>query len=266
MPLWQLADRTILPAPAITTTTVTASATIHTKGAWSQLTAAAPEDVTGIHLVLSGTATSAAVTNVLVDIGIGAAASEIVIVSGLQAGGATTVALGNVGFFLPLRIPNGVRVAARCQALIASDTVICQVAYETDGGGTKPSYAAVDTYGPDTANSRGVLLSQNNTTWTQIVASTTNDIDALLFVPDFYDDTTQTALNAQYQIGVGAAAAEQVVFTSSWRQATTEIQYPMLVADSVPTPCNIPAGSRISIRRTAAYANNQGGQLYGFRR
>ena len=87
-----------------------------------------------------------------------------------------------------------------------------------------------------------------------------------MLMVDPYDDTTQTAALNGYDIGVGAAAAE-VAIQRTYRRWTAAENYTMhLTSDSMPIPCNIPAGSRLSIRRVAAYANNEGAQLYGFRK
>jgi len=109
-------------------TTVTASATAHTKGAWVQLLAATDEDTYGITVRARDVHVAATVTSYLLDIGIGPAASEVVLIEDLDcwgaAAGSETAART---YFFPGVIPKGERVAARAQSLIVSDISVVAI-------------------------------------------------------------------------------------------------------------------------------------------
>lgn len=162
--------------------TVTASATTHTKGNWSQLIANTGARSLGIMVWFDNTALSNGASSMLVDIGMGGAGSEQVIIPDLIAGYALNASVSNSAhvYFFPLFIPAGVRLAARAQALVASDTVACRINLfqrPTSAGwvGTR-----VTAYGVDSAQSRGTAVTSGgaNTygTATSLSASTANPI------------------------------------------------------------------------------------------
>lgn len=97
-------------------------ATLNTKGAYSQIIASTSRDYMGIFFILDvGNETTDNFVAWLVDIAIGGAGSENVIVpnfQALQAGGAFTGAgfFGWVSHFIPIAIKSGTRIAARAQA------------------------------------------------------------------------------------------------------------------------------------------------------
>lgn len=240
-----------------TTTTITASATPHTKGPWTTVIAATSGDVRSLALWgVAGVNTSATDTAMLLDIGIGPAASEQVVLADYNVGGYFSQP-GSPMLMLPLTIPDGSRIAARIQAKVISDTFA--LAADTFGGvrlaGPSPSYAAIDTYGTDAANSRGtaVVTGAINTfgSWTQIVASTTNPLRAL-FVSAGQGGDTVTAHTVGIDLGVGGAGVEQTLASTVVVLGSTEQvdqrNHPTLLA----TP--IPAGQRLSVRTRASAA------------
>lgn len=106
---------------------VDAGATAHTKGAWAQITASTARDALGFTLVIINDASSTASSQHLVDIAVGAAGSEVVILSNMQAffqgfqGGETVVG----PIWTP--IPAGSRIAARAQCSVtAADTRVAR--------------------------------------------------------------------------------------------------------------------------------------------
>lgn len=130
MPLW-------LPANALgqTQTNLSAAdrdgATIttgvaHTKGAYSagQLIASTNEDAYAISIMVTGVQVTGVVTSYLLDIGVGASGSETDLIQDLDCWGAPALgaSAGAASWFFPVFIAKGTRVAARAQALAASDT------------------------------------------------------------------------------------------------------------------------------------------------
>lgn len=148
-----------------TFTTVTANALANTKGSYSQLIAATTYDSFGFWLAVYATQVAATNTSVLVDIALGAAASEVDILSNFMAA-ARAASIANGGpywVFIPLFIPAGAMVSARCQAVTGADTVA--VGISTVSGRSQvngPIFTACDTYGANTANSGGTSHTPGN--------------------------------------------------------------------------------------------------------
>lgn len=191
--------------------TVTASATAHTKGSWTELIASTSFAAQGIWVMLNNTGTSNIATPLLVDIGIGAASSETVLIPDLQGGQAQLWSNGFLGqcYFFPLRIPGGVRLSARCQATIVSDTV--NVGVWLLGGSSVPTAwtgTRVTAYGVNAAASSGASYAVGATNaWgaaSQIVASTTNPIRYIQVGLDAALDTSVSNSRSLLRLGTGA--------------------------------------------------------------
>ena len=187
MPLMIPARPGFLDTQASTTTTssagttITASATPHTKGNWTQLIANTGARSLGILIALDNTAVAATATNMLLDIGIGAAASETVLIPDLAAGFILNENASNTfaAYYFPIFIPSGVRLSARCQALIASDTVSCRIHLFQRPQGAGWVGTRVTAYGVTSASSLGTAVTHGNNAYgtaAVISASTTNPI------------------------------------------------------------------------------------------
>ena len=124
MPLWPLPTGTVRlhnrPTAASTALTdVTTGGSAHTKGSWAQLAAATVDDTDAVVLRLGGHTTSGVASPALLDIGVGAAGSEQVLVENLDLGNHTFRSF----LHLPVIIPAGSRVAARVQGARASTAI-----------------------------------------------------------------------------------------------------------------------------------------------
>lgn len=142
--------------------TLTASATPHALPASpTELIAATAYDTTWISILLHGMATSAASTDGLVNIYVGAGGSEVLFIPNLLAGWSGVLVTGGGRLYgFPLRIPRGTRLSANLRALLASDTVECIIElYDLNqwaGGG-------VECLGAVTASSRGTDVTPGTT-------------------------------------------------------------------------------------------------------
>lgn len=189
-------------------TTVTASATPHTKGSYSQLIASTSANAYGIFVNLFNTAVASTSTRVLVDIAVGAAASETIIIPDLIAGNAgTSAGAQNAGhsYYFPIVIPVGTRVAARCQALGVSDTVDVQVHLLTNPVPGKWYGQRVTAYGANTGTSSGTSMSPGNNTYATNVSlgTTSNRIKYMQVGTDLITDTTGTSSRGLIRISSG---------------------------------------------------------------
>jgi hypothetical protein len=99
-------------------TTITASATVNTKGAYTQLIASTPFAADGFNIGIRMTTASA---TVLVDLAVGAAAAEQIILPDIfHRNGTSTATAPFTVFYVPIHIKDGQRIAARCQSATAS--------------------------------------------------------------------------------------------------------------------------------------------------
>lgn len=164
-------------------TTITANATINTKGATpTQLIASTAADSYAIQVHVHNNATSNTNTATLLDIMRGGAGSETVLIPDLMAGWVHPVTTTNAWrtYTFPLFIPSGTRLSARSQSVVTAKT--CSVAITLMQRPTQLGFVGtrVTAYGVDSANSRGQLHTAGATstygTATQLTASTTNHI------------------------------------------------------------------------------------------
>jgi hypothetical protein len=239
--------------------TATASATNHTKGPWTQITAATSAEASMVVMTITtAVAASANNTSTLVDIGIGGSGSEVVVVPNIPVG------YLNVGavLFIPVAVPAGSRVAFRAQSAVTSKQVAAHFDFWAFPVGAKPPAATVS-YTPDTATSQGVTLTVpggNNTkgAWTEVVASTTVPLQAMLVAAQCAG-SANTANNFTVDIGLGAGGSEAVIpgFADiGFGVGSTEIITNLY--GWFPIPCNIPAGQRLAARYQASNSAGNG--------
>lgn len=248
--------------------TVTSSATANAKGPWTQLSAATGFEATAMLLHIN---TSFNDTRYLIDIGIGAAGSEQVIVPNLQVGIPTGIA---VSVLLPLNIPAGVRLAARSQDNFGSSGSSISGTLYAGGWATGPSFSSMTDYGANTATSGGTTVDAGaaaNTkgAYSQLVAATTYAHKAIMIAA--MRPTPATAMASDYaqlaDLAVGASGSEQILLPNlrfiaaiaSGGATGSPLAYtgrgalnPEIVP---PLLCDIPAGSRLAMRQQSSSTN-----------
>lgn len=227
-------------------TTITASGSINTKGSWTQLYSSTAANVVGMTLCpLANTTASSAVT-MLIDIGIGGAGSEVVKIPNLiihnQVGNSTIGAS-----HIPIFIPKGTRIAARCQSNTASKTasLICLLEYEGD----HPAYwaaAGVETIGADTTTSTGLLLTTGAgstfSSWTNIGSTTTRVLHAIKPFVGVGSDSTMNNRLGYIEVGINSTTYSRWVFQ------TTASESAGLVFPDRFFYRTIPSGSQLQVR------------------
>lgn len=254
------------PDLSITTGTPTSvavvnSATANTKGSW----VVANTTTTDWHgFFVQHTTTGVAATNTarLIDIGIGAAGSEKIIVADLSVGHYSVPH----PIFIPLYVPAGQNVSVRSQGVIASDSKTVAV-WGIAGQGAAPPwiYQRCTTYGTDSANSRGTAINGNATAnvegaWTQITASTTYTHRAVMITIGLgRGGTTVTGCNASFRVGMGGAGSEVDLTGHAWTHipTTSENYEPGRALQWTPQEFNIPAGSRLVASLLCSATNYQ---------
>jgi hypothetical protein len=249
--------------------TLSASSTPHTKGAWLEVFSSTPFDVLGLTLFLQYTFNNLGISGVLLDVGVGASGSEVVVIPDLQWSGVSQAVYRHPVRtpFLPVYIPAGSRIAVRAQSNKTSD--IWQGAMMLHGQSwlSPVSFNRCKAYGIDSANSRGTNVNGggNDTkgSWSEITSSTTYRTRGLILGwggggTDFASQYNEW----KFDLAVGASGSETVVFP--------DIQYTAggLVSGYGPAHvttfsalflCDIPAGTRLAVRFQAEVSATAGG-------
>jgi hypothetical protein len=243
-------------------TTVTADAVAHTKGAWTELIAStdAASRWLFVDMVSAANATN---TGMLLDIGTGASGSETVRIANIGAGhkGLTNAfEVQSTGMLFPLNVASGTRIAARIQAITASRTATVAVSVLTDDG-LHAIPTTIDTIGANTAASRGTNAPTSNT-YAQVTASTSQAYQAL--VPTFTGAVGNMANNPNitFTVGTGASGSEQTLTEFTVTETAGEV---LGLAFGQPVPLyvgHIPAGTRLAVKQSTG-ANYRDVILHG---
>jgi hypothetical protein len=254
--------------------TVTAGGTIHTKGGWAQIIASSTQNAYGITCLISSIATTASTNfRTLVDIGIGAATEEIVLIPNLLAGGAAAQnAASNTGaavYFFPIFIPKNSRISARMQSLVANKTGVVGVwLHESPSGPANWYGTRVTAYGINTTISSGTAHSHSNNSYanpTQIVDSCDNPIKFLQMGMDLGTVTNGVNSRGLIRIGVGGTPnyiASDLPINESTTLETCNFTNANFILSQM--YFDIPQGTRLvisSMRGAASAARNHA--LYG---
>ena len=237
-------------------TPVYASATVNTKGAYVQLISSTPSLSTGIIITFNN---MIGASTYLVDIAIGAAGYEQVIIPNLLYDACTNSYRVSATFFFPIPIPAGVRISARCQCSINSGSPFVGVStYLLSGGFSSTSpYGLVIDYGTNISTSKGAAIDPGTTpntkgNYTQLVASTVNQIRGILICIGG-NLQSRTSMYGGYlvDIAIGAAGYEKVI-VPNWNLYNCYDNGLLLPNTSPFFPIDIPAGTRIAARAAAA--------------
>lgn len=233
----------------------------HTKGSWVEVTAATTADVYRIAMQTAVSFASGANTAGLLDIGIGGAGSEVVIVPNLAVGYSSATVPGALPLWdLPVFIPKGTRVAVRWQSARTSQALNT---YWTLYGPTSTTRATPRpapftwAYGPDTSTSLGVTLvpaaANAKGSWVQLTAATDGPIAGLAVGVQGNGLTVMQGGTVLVDIAAGAAGSEVVILPNlAFATSTSEL---VLRSHMLTTyPVDLPAGVRL-----AARCSNSGG-------
>lgn len=255
------------PSATAPGTTVTTGGVAHTKSGWTEVFSSTNFEVTELDILVVATSTTATQSDALLDIGIGAAASEVVLIPNILAGWRQTLtsAISSTGMRFPITIPSGTRVAIRAQSLITSQAV--NVVIVARGGASLPAtglYAGVDAIGIVTASSQGTSHTAGNSgsfsAWTSFGSATTRDYRAILMlVQGSLADTTMNNAVYEFQWGVSSTTHGSAMFATSTSE-TVWGPFP-----NQPTRQFVPSGSQLQVRgKCSATAEALDLALYGF--
>lgn len=197
-----------------TGTTVTANASAHTKGAsYTELIASSAATADAITVYVH---TASVIGQYLLDIAIGGAGTETVLISNLMFHGGIMANSSHAVLkaTFPLRIAAGTRISARCQCGTGAATMAVSVMLHGTANWPFQPYQRCTTYGANTATSGGVAVDPgavaNTKTQVEIVASTTFEAKAFLVAMS----SAVSAANSMrhlLDIYAGAGAGSQIV-------------------------------------------------------
>ena len=248
--------------------TVTAHASGATKGSYSELIASTAFDADWLFIAFTGDNS----TRSLIDLAIGAGGSEVVIIENLLHDSEGSIANGQ-GYFLPIFIAAGSRLAVRMQSAVGGVVIECVLVYGKGGFGMQQPFSRVITLGADTMNTTGTNLGDGSS-WTahtkkayqELVSSLAANIDALTIAFNTPGTAADNDRNL-YDFAVGAAASEQIIIADF--MTVVDSQSGMTPSPFGPIPLSIAAGTRIAARTQisvarAAAAGDRYVILYGF--
>lgn len=204
---------------------MTAGSPANTKGSYTQITSSCPFDADGFFLQFGGSSTNSTF-DALVDVAVGGAGSEQVILSNFLVSVSGFIA-AKVSVFIPLKIAAGQRIAVRCQASIASATLGMGLQVVAGNFFSDLAMGRATTYGADTSDSGGTQVDPGGSantkgSWAQIVASTTNPIRHMVIcVGSRANGVYDASATSLQDIGVGGAGSEQVLVDDLFAFVTT---------------------------------------------
>lgn len=224
------------------------SGAANTKGSWTELIASTAFNATGIVVQIS----HGAAVNYLIDIGIGAGGSEVVLIPDIAVTPNTTGPSGHMRLLFPIALPAGTRIATRCQASTGS-SLIRVSGYLLGGGFALPApLGRVTAYGISTSTSRGTNVDPGGTAHTkgsyaELVASSANPIKALALTVGYVLQTSTNTGRWFLDLAIGAAGSEQVIIPNLYFIVHPEIDgFASMFAG--PFPIEIAAGTRLAAR------------------
>lgn len=232
-------------------TSVTASGSTNTKGSWSNLGSTTSFAYEGFTLYQSRPSNAA---SILTDIGIDDGAGNInILLPDFAFAGQKLVNEHNTHMYIPVHVPAGSQLVARCQASVASTIAYTKITGHSKNPGGFPGFSRAIKLFTGGSGSRGDAVDPGGSahtkgSWTQLVASTSDDIKALCFVVGYNNDLNRAATGvACIDIGIGGAGSEQVILTNF--QVGWGVTYDCPIDQFFqPMSCNIPAGTRVAAR------------------
>jgi len=224
-------------------TTLTPNAATHTKSVYTQIVAATAFDVAGI---LFNSQLSAGASNQLLDIAIGAAASEQIIVPNVLVSVGGGGGRGTPQKFIPIFIRKGSRIAFRFQSNIGSQFFKVKVLLLSAGGfaGFQPPNKW-EGWGVNLATSAGVAVTASGSAntkgaYAELIAAT-----GLTSRWVILGIGIGTVADMAVDIAIGAGGSEVIVLPNF--NLTNENVAPYLVL-----PWTIPKGTRLAARCAAS--------------
>lgn len=240
---------------------ITFPASPHTASGWVEVVSATTDRVTALLVRVEGSnLVSGGDSSTLVDIGVGGAGSETVLIPYLAAG--YHIEGPAREFFVPVVVPVGSRLAVRCQSARTTGTMNVSLRGMNAPGHRQPpsAYPTTLAIGVNAAASRGTVLTEPGSAntmgaWTELTASCPQHLAGLVVQVQGAGHNAMHASGVMLDIGVGGAGSETVIVSNvAYYGNSNEAIY---ARQPVTFAVNIPAGSRIAARWQRQNANNK---------
>lgn len=242
---------------------------VGSKGAWAQAIASLSGDTYGLMITIHNSATSAANRTYAVDIGVGAAGSEVVIIPDLI--GSSAAAYGSVGgghhYYFPIFIPAGSRVAVRAQGSVVTAIRVNVQAYQQPANPAMVrTCSSVEEIG--LTGVVGTALTVGTTAegaWTLVGTTTQDNWWWQLGVQVAVATVAFNSQLAEFDIAVGDGTNFRVI-SEHWAWTTTTAEDSNRFLKVMGCEAYVPSGSSIYVRgQTSGTANNMEVAVYGAR-
>jgi len=233
------------------TGTSVSDAAANVKGSWVELSSSTSEEMSSVAVVVPRTFNTGGTTKYALDIGIGAASSEVVIIPDLIFSNTQTTREPGWCWRFPITIPKGTRVAARLQSPVSGVRSVAVMLL-----GTTSSFARAENpyrvlaEGFTAASTSGTQVDSGGTANTkngfaEITASTSEEYSSFLLTASHGGNSGMVDADFLLDVAIGAASSEEVIvdnlpIVSSIREC---LYYPSITFNH-----QIPAGTRISVR------------------
>lgn len=244
-PWWALGGSVGVGAPG---------ATPHVPGAWVELDPATTEAYDGFDLILSYN-TAGSQYRFMLEIAVGAAASEVIIAGPLGFGHMASYKDAGANVFIPTFIPRGSRISARFRLSAAwpgsehPSINVCIIGHRANG--IIQRFGLMATSSIDAANTDGAVDlpgAYGASSWFELATATTFRVRYLLvnLIPNVANESGVMRL---LRLGTGAASSEQEFI---------QFQTYMRNTPFVPIACDIAAGTRIALQYWSTSSGGMG--------
>jgi hypothetical protein len=239
--------------------TVTASGSTNTKGLYAELTGSSAFACNKVRVVVQFPGDSAAGGyKFLLDIATGAALSEVVVVPNLMIDGQVitgSTLLCFAEFWIPLAIPAGTRISARCQCSVGSKTLSVMISLYA--AGDSPGISTFTAYGINTGDSSGAQVDPGGSAntkggYTELTASSSAVTQFLMLGVAMAGNTGPSTGRWYFDIATGAALSEVVLIPDIPVQIGGASPQFALLPHSHSFLTYIPAGTRIAVRASCS--------------
>ena len=222
----------------------------NSKGSWTELDASTSVTCEGIWVHVGGNQTSNYQN--LIDIGTGAASSEVVLIPDVMSSCGDTFGDAR-SYLIPISIASGTRLSARTQNNIGAAYIKVSCTLVSDAGLDITSFTNVDAMGVVSSGaSEGTIVDPGATantkgSYVEIDASTAQNYKGIIIAIGQNGNTALNTYNFLLDVAVGVAASEvnfieNLMFNTS---ALSDYGSGRVIG---PIACDIPASSRLSVR------------------
>ena len=245
-------------------TVLTGSASTNTKSSWVELDASTATDSSGLIVYVRQAASSVLGSGMMVDIGIGAASSEEVLVESLKINLGAQAGDSIFSWYFPIAIAEGERLSARVQCSEASQNANVYVQLIDASFKAQSMAASVVAIGDNTGTTNGTTIdpgASSNTkgAWTEIVASSADDLYGFNYSLGTNNNaTTGGTVGFWVDFGIGSSGNEEIIAGDMGMCMNNREQ---AAYDSHYLDIPIPAGSRIAVRGQSS-SNNASQRLF----